>query len=190
MTFELIMWYGVEKFLQGLQLCFQDLFDHGSYAWIMNITKVVVECKFKAILKGNQLVFYPWYIPWQKGTPMLLLLQIDGFETMVLWLSNRFDLETHQKVNICIFTYKFVFCTRWAQFFIFYLSIFWSWIGKERWTWVIVVVSFLVACVMAKGEVPIVKSVGGLNDNFLDVIINIVGRFSNFQSCILSLAMQ
>jgi hypothetical protein len=31
MTSELIMWYGVEKFFQGLQLCFQDLFDHGSY---------------------------------------------------------------------------------------------------------------------------------------------------------------
>jgi hypothetical protein len=52
------------------------------------------------------------------------------------------------------------------------------------------VVSFLVACVMAKGEVPIVKSVGRLNDNFLDVIINIVGRFSNFESCILRLVMQ
>lgn len=127
MTFEFIMWYRVEKFLQKLQLCFQDLFDHGSYAWVMNIMKIVVECKFKAIMKGNQLVFNPWYISLDKskGTPMLVLLQIIGFETMVLWLSNRFDLETHQKVNICIFTYKFVFCTRWAQFsyfsFIIYL---------------------------------------------------------------------
>jgi hypothetical protein len=52
---------------------------------------------------------------------MLLLLQINGFETMVLSLSNKFDLETHQKVNICTFIYKFVFCTRWAQFLIFHL---------------------------------------------------------------------
>lgn len=134
---------------------------------------------------------WSWFI--YMGAPMLLLLQVIGFGTMLLWLSNRFDLETHQKVNICIFTYKFVFCTRWAhffKFFIYYLSNFWSWISKERWTWVIVVVSFLVACVMAKGEVPVVKSVGGLNDNFLDVITNIVGRFSNFESFILSLAMQ
>jgi hypothetical protein len=120
------MWYGVEKFFQGLQLCFHNLFDHGSYAWVMNITEVVVECKFKALLKGYQLVFYPWYIPLDKskGASMLLLLQIDDFETMVLWLSNIFDLQTHQKVNICPFTFKFVFYTRWAQFFIFYLSIF------------------------------------------------------------------
>lgn len=173
-------------FFQGLKLCFQDIFDHGSYAWVMNIMKVVIDCKFKAILKWNQLVFYPWYIPLDKSK-CAPILQIDGFETMVLSLSNRFDLETHQKVNICTFTY-IVFCIRWAQFFfIYYLSIFWSWIGKERWIWVIVVVSFLVA--LAKGEVPIVKSVGGINDNFLDVIINIVGRFSNFESCILSLAM-
>jgi hypothetical protein len=183
------MWYGVESFFQGLQLCFQDIFDHGSYAWVMNIMKVVIECKFKAILKGNQLVFYPWYIPLDKskGAPML---QVDGFETMVFLVSNRFDLETHQKVNICTFTYIVNALGGHNFFFIYYLSIFWSWIDKERWTWVIVVVSFLVVCVMAKGEVPIVKSVGGINDNFLDVIINIVGRFSNFESCILSLAMQ
>jgi hypothetical protein len=35
---------------------------------------------------------------------------------------------------------------------------------------------------MAKGEIPIVKSVGGVNDNFLDLIISIIGRFSNFES--------
>lgn len=34
MTFEFIMWYGVEKFVQEVQLCFQDLFDHGSYTWV------------------------------------------------------------------------------------------------------------------------------------------------------------
>jgi hypothetical protein len=82
--------------------------------------------QIKAILKGNQLVFYPWYIPLDKskGAPMLLLLQIDGFETMVLSLFNKFDLETHQKVNICTFIYKFVFCIRWAQFFYFSFIIY------------------------------------------------------------------
>jgi len=65
---------------------------------------------------------WSWFI--YMGAPMLLLLQIIGFETMVLWLSNRFDLETHQKVNICIFTYKFAFCTRWAQFFYFSFIIY------------------------------------------------------------------
>ncbi len=74
-------------------------------------------------------------------------------KSMSLWLSNKHSIERHWKFNTCTFACNSIFCNRWAilPFSFWYFKVL-SWTSEGRCVEVIVVVSFFMPCVVAKGS--------------------------------------